>query len=293
MQEPPVSLLKMTDNRIVETKAAKAKVHANLVHNKVNFLGKRQAISQDNGLSQAYPHLHDNLEMLIAYLKHSLQSKKKGVNVLIYGAPGIGKTQLTRVVANKLSVPLYEITSEDEDGDPVDGERRLRACQSAQTFFEKAPALMVFDEAEDVFNNGDDFFGKKSTAQTRKAWMNRMLETNPAPTFWLGNRIRNIDPAFIRRFDWVLELPVPPKSHRERIIRTTCASVLAEPDIKRLAACEELAPAVVNRAAQVVTALSGSCLTSKRYFTYPLKRQSLFIFYLLVAILTFSDSICR
>jgi ATP-dependent Lon protease len=61
----------------------------------------------------------------------------------------------------------------------------------------------------------------------------------------------------------VLELPVPPKSQRERIIRTTCASVLAEPDIKRLAACEELAPAVVTRAAQVVTALSGT-VTSDR-----------------------------
>jgi hypothetical protein len=48
-------------------------------------------------------------------------------------------------------------------------------------------------------------FGKKSTAQTRKAWMNRLLEENPVPTFWLGNSITSIDPAFIRRFDWVIE----------------------------------------------------------------------------------------
>ena len=210
-----------------------------------------------------YPHIGDNLEMLIVYLKHSLLSKRKGVNVLIYGAPGTGKTQLTRVVADQLGMPLYEITSEDEDGDPVDGERRLRACQSAQAFFAKASALMVFDEAEDVFNDGNDIFGKQSTAQTRKAWMNRMLEANTAPTFWLGNRIRNIDPAFIRRFDWVLELPVPPKSQRERIIRTTCGSVLGESDIKRLTACEELAPAVVTRAAQVVNTLTGAVPTER------------------------------
>lgn len=159
-----------------------------------------------------YPHLSDNLDLMLAYLSHSIKTKRNGVNVLVYGAPGTGKTQLTRVLAEQLGMPLYEITSEDDDGDPIEGERRLRACQSGQAFFAKAPALMVFDEVEDVFNDGDGFFGKKSTAQTRKAWMNRMLEANPAPTFWLGNCIHSIDPAFIRRFDWVLEVTVPPKN---------------------------------------------------------------------------------
>lgn len=152
---------------------------------------------------------------------------------------------------------MYEIASEDSDGDPVCGEQRLRAFRAAQAFFKQSPAFMLFDEVEDVFNDGNAFFGKKSTAQTRKAWMNRLLEENPVPTFWLGNSIRSVDPAFIRRFDWVLELPIPPKEQRTKIISNTCGHVLTKATIKRLAACEELAPAVVTRAAQVIGSLQN------------------------------------
>jgi SpoVK/Ycf46/Vps4 family AAA+-type ATPase len=145
------------------------------------------------------------------------------VYIFLYGTPGTGKTQLARVLAQHLACPLYEIASEDDDGDPVEGAQRLRAF---------------------------------STAQTRKAWMNRLLEENSAPTSWLGNSINSVDPAFIRRFDWVIELPIPPKAQRERIIRESCSNILTDKDIRQLAACEDRTPAVVTRAAQVIGSLT-------------------------------------
>ncbi len=203
-----------------------------------------------------YSHLQDSLDFLQPYLQKVLNNRRKGVNVFLYGAPGTGKTQLTRVLAKLLDHPLYEIASEDNDGDPIKGEHRLRAFRAAQAFFRNSPTLILFDEVEDVFNDGNNYFGTKSTAQTRKAWMNRLLEENPIPTFWLGNTIDSIDPAFIRRFDWVLEVPIPPKAQRERIIRQSCSEVLTTQAIERLAACEELAPAVVTRAAEVIGTLT-------------------------------------
>lgn len=200
-----------------------------------------------------YPHLQETLDYLLPYLQQSIIQGRTGVNIFLHGAPGTGKTQLVRVLAEALKVSLYEIASEDIDGDPVVGEQRLRAFRAAQCFFQQNPSLLMFDEVEDIFHNSS--FGAKSTAQVHKAWMNRLLEQNTSPTFWLGNRITSIDPAFIRRFDWVIELPVPPKSQRERIIRQNCGDVLIEPAIQRLAACEELAPAVVNRAAKVIGCL--------------------------------------
>jgi transitional endoplasmic reticulum ATPase len=65
--------------------------------------------------------------------------------------------------------------------------------------------MIVFDEVEDAFNDGDNLFGRKSTAQTRKAWINRMLETNRVPTLWISNSVGCLDAAFIRRFDMVVE----------------------------------------------------------------------------------------
>lgn len=202
-----------------------------------------------------YSHIAPSLEFLVPYLHRVSTNRRKGVNIFIYGTPGTGKTQLARVLAQQIGCSLYEVSSEDEDGDPVQGDQRLRAFRTAQVFFKSRQVFMLFDEVEDVFNDGDGFFGRKSTAQTRKAWMNRLLENNPVPTFWLGNSIESIDPAFIRRFDWVIELPVPPRARREQIIRRHCAQVLNEPGIQRLAACEELAPAVVSRAAGVVGSL--------------------------------------
>ena len=112
--------------------------------------------------------------------------------------------------------------------------------------------MLVFDEVEDVFNDGGGIFGRPSTAKTCKAWINRMLEGNPVPTLWLSNSIHCLDAAFIRRFDMVIELPVPPKKQRAQIIRDACPGLLDSQTLARLAETEALAPAVITRAASVV-----------------------------------------
>lgn len=202
-----------------------------------------------------YSHIQSSLEILRPYLRHATATGRRGVNIFLHGAPGTGKSQLARALADELECELFEVASEDADGDPVNGERRLRAFRAAQSFFAQRQALIAFDEVEDVFNDGDSFFGRKSTAQVRKAWINRMLEENPVPTLWLSNSIRCLDPAFIRRFDMVFELPVPPKTQRERILRESCGDLLDASNISRIAEAENLAPAVVAKASSVVRSI--------------------------------------
>lgn len=208
-----------------------------------------------------YRHIDDSLRILRPYLKKSLQTGRKGVNVYIHGAPGTGKSELARTLAAELECELFEVASEDADGDPVNGEKRLRAYRAAQSFFGQRKALLVFDEVEDVFDDGDGIFGRKSTAQTRKAWINRMLEDNVVPTIWLSNSVRGMDRAFIRRFDVVFELTVPPKKQRERIIRSVCSDTLESKLVSRIADSEHLAPAVVTRAASVARSISDELST--------------------------------
>ncbi len=202
-----------------------------------------------------YSHISPSLEILRPYLRHASMTGRRGVNIFLHGAPGTGKSQLARALADELGCELFEVASEDADGDPVNGERRLRAFRAAQSFFAQRKALIAFDEVEDVFNDGDSFFGRKSTAQVRKAWINRMLEENTVPTLWLSNSINGLDPAFIRRFDMVFELPVPPKKQRERILLENCGDLLDVPSISRIAEAESLAPAVVAKASSVVRAI--------------------------------------
>lgn len=201
-----------------------------------------------------YEHIGASLAVLRPYLEYALRTKRKGVNIFLYGPPGTGKSQLAKVIANELNCELFEIASADEEGNAIDGEQRLRAFRAAQCFFARRKILMLFDEIEDVFNDGSGFFGYKSTGQVRKGWINRMLEENPVPTLWISNS-QDLDPAFIRRFDLVLEIPIPPKKKREQIIRDNGSKLLDTASVARFAELEELAPAVVSRAVSVVRSI--------------------------------------
>ena len=203
-----------------------------------------------------YPHIGASLPVLRHYLRQALASGRKGVNVFLYGAPGTGKSELAKVLAEDIECALFEVAAEDDDGDPINGERRLRAFRAAQSFFAQRRALLVFDEVEDVFNDSGNLFMRKSTAQARKAWVNRMLEANPVPTLWLSNSAECLDPAFLRRFDMVIELPVPPKAQREKIIQSASGGLLDAGAVSRVAESAALAPAVVTRAASVVRSIA-------------------------------------
>lgn len=205
-----------------------------------------------------YAHVEQSLKILVPYLRHVSQSARHGVNVFVHGAPGTGKSQLARALAAELGHELFEVASEDDDGDPVSGEQRLRAFRATQSFFALRQALVVFDEAEDIFNDGGPPYGRRSTAQLRKAWINRILEGNPIPTLWLSNSVHEMDPAFIRRFDMVFELPVPPKAQRKRIVQQLCGDFLDDAHITKIAEMDSLAPALVARAASVVRAIGES-----------------------------------
>jgi SpoVK/Ycf46/Vps4 family AAA+-type ATPase len=204
---------------------------------------------------QDFDHVGESVGLMRAYLMRATETRRRGVNLLVYGAPGTGKTELARMLGGMLGLSLYEIAGEDTSGDAVLGEQRLRAFRAAQAFFAERPVLIAFDEAEDVLSG----YGSKeqSVAQRRKAWLNRALEENPVPTVWLSNSVHGLDPAFVRRFDMVLQMPMPPARMRERIFRTACGNRLSDAVAQRMSRHGSLTPGVVARAASVLDEVAG------------------------------------
>ncbi len=207
-----------------------------------------------------YPHAIEDVELLQGMLTAAMHEQEKGVNILLYGTPGSGKTELARLLAKSIGVNLFEVKTEDEDGDPVNANRRMegyRFCQ--QMLSGDKSSLILFDEVEDIFpSRGFSFFGMEVKSGENKGWINKALEENPTPAIWVCNQISQIDPAFLRRFDYAMELNTPPRSVRLNIVRSRLADTpVSEPFMQRLAEHEELSPAQVTQAAKVLQRMAS------------------------------------
>ncbi len=198
-----------------------------------------------------YSYIKSDLEILMPFLHQALENKQKGVNILLYGLPGTGKTELSKTIADVLGMKLYEISYADSDGDPIEGEARLRLYKTAQALFFNNRTLLMYDEAEDVFESYEGGFFMMPKQQSDKAWINKVLETNNVPTIWITNNIGSIDNAIIRRFDMSIELPIPSKSQRKEIIKKYSNNILNEDEIELLCEHESIAPALISSAVKV------------------------------------------
>lgn len=205
-----------------------------------------------------YSYVQDLINVIKSYLQKVVSSKKNSVNLLFYGPPGTGKTELSRVLSKELGYDLYEVSSEHLDGkQALSGRDRLRSFHVAQCFLKNRNVLLAFDEVEDVFDQFYRPYFNGECSKAIKSWMNRTLENNPVPTIWLSNSVQCMDPAFIRRFDFVFELKVPPQSQRVRILKKHCDGLLSDAHIKRIAEVPHLAPALVTRAASVLRSIQS------------------------------------
>jgi SpoVK/Ycf46/Vps4 family AAA+-type ATPase len=204
-----------------------------------------------------FAHLGELGASLRTYLSEALRTGRKGVNVLLHGPPGCGKTQLVRILGRELGAEVYEVSTEDSDGDAIGSGSRLQALRVAQEFTARRRALLCFDEIEDVFPRPFPFSFGGNRGGFFKGWMNRMLEQNATITFYLTNAVEALDAAYVRRFDFTLELKVPPPATREAQLKDLPVAV-SPPTLARLAEHPQLTPAVIQRAAGVVAAVSAA-----------------------------------
>jgi len=199
-----------------------------------------------------FKHINTDYLRLSHYTKEVCKQGLIGANILIYGPPGTGKTEWVRCLLEELNLKLYEVGINDSNGNPLSGKARISACQLSQKLLEKTQGqCLLFDEIEDIFEENPfaNFFSSSTPRKTNKAWVNQLLETNAVPTFWISNNIQGIDSAYLRRFDLIFELDVPPHSVRKRMLSESLENVsVSEQWLERMASLENLPPAIIQRA---------------------------------------------
>ncbi len=208
----------------------------------------------------AFVHLADETALLTAYLTRVCRQRTPGVNILIYGEPGTGKTEYVRWLAGSLHKVLYQVRATDNHGDVVSGFDRLAYFQLSQRFLQNSDALILFDEIEDVFpQNGLGDFGPfiRRNTSIGKLFINTLLETNRVPAIWITNAVGHIDKAYLRRFDFSFEMGIPPLAARRDIVAKYLRGYrISSQTLHYLAQQEELSPAQIEKAAKVLR-LSG------------------------------------
>ena len=162
-------------------------------------------------------------------LTSAVNNKTKGINILLFGSVGTGKTQFSKLVANKAKIDIYSVSAEIMDKEATRTDR-LNDLVSKQTILSKMDnSCILFDEAEDVMNRGFSEFGSAS-----KAYLNTLIEETPVPIIWTTNNIYNVDPAFLRRMTYTIEFEKLSEDVRLNIWKRTLRKNKLKVDNKRL-----------------------------------------------------------
>ncbi len=202
----------------------------------------------------AFPHLKDEISILNRVFC-GVQDGQKGINVLLYGASGTGKTEFVRAFVAASGAQLFQIAHEVDDTKLNEKQFRFRCYQLAQNLLaKKAQCFILFDEVEDVFP--DEYIpllGRAKGSGRYKAWTNTVLESNSTPAFWLCNEIQQIDPAFLRRFTYAIHFRTPPRAVRHAILVQAFNNTAVRPAwIDQAANNRHLTPALIEQVGKVV-----------------------------------------
>lgn len=212
-----------------------------------------------------FNHLAPDFTLIRRLLQRKGTERRTGLNILLHGPPGTGKTELARTLAVAAGLPIFEIAFETPGGLALQADDRLSRYRFAQALLkQRKECLVLFDEVEEVFHDTRNpllmfLSGGRSSPGTNKGWVNDTLETNPAPSIWVANHIGHIDQAYLRRFTHVLEVAVPPLPVRRNIVNRYVAGTNIRPEwAERIAGIEQLSPAHIESAASAASVLTGS-----------------------------------
>jgi ATP-dependent 26S proteasome regulatory subunit len=144
------------------------------------------------------------------------QSLGKGLNVLFSGISGTGKTMSAEIIAQELQLDLYKIDLSQIVNKYIgETEKNLNQIFTAAA---DANAILLFDEA-------DALFGKRSNvkdahdryANLEVSYLLQKMEEYEGLAILTTNLRNNMDEAFTRRLQFIIDFSLPNEKQRHQI----------------------------------------------------------------------------
>jgi hypothetical protein len=192
----------------------------------------------------AWLHYNDTV-MLDPVLRRKV---KPGCRVLFHGPSGAGKTLAATLLGQEFNRPVYRI-----DLSQVVSKYIGETEKNLEKIFVKAERrnwILFFDEA-------DALFGKRSNVQSAHdkyanqevSYLLQRVEDFPGLVILASNFKSNIDNAFLRRFNAIIDFPLPGPAERYELWQKAMPSTLPvapDVDLKMLADKHELTGSAIN-----------------------------------------------
>ena len=191
----------MCDSKVELSGTIRAIIENDLINTELQIkealLGKKQKSTLK---WTDFDFLENKKDLASKLLSASCKNKKMGINILLYGTVGSGKTEFAKLLANNAQIDMFSVISKQGKKEAL-REERLQDLYSKQAILERTNnSCILFDEAEDVMNRGFSEYGKAS-----KSYLNQIIEKTPVPIIWTTNNILNVDAAFLRRMTYTIE----------------------------------------------------------------------------------------
>jgi hypothetical protein len=167
------------------------------------------------------------LGSISAYLRHrdrvlsewgyeKTVARSQGLKVLFAGESGTGKTMSAQVLAAELGLELFRVDLATIVSKYIgETEKNLDRIFGAA---EGSNAILFFDEADALFGKRSEISDSHDRyANIEVAYLLQKMEGYPGAVILATNYRRNIDEAFVRRLDFVIDYPFPEADDRERI----------------------------------------------------------------------------
>jgi hypothetical protein len=169
----------------------------------------------------------DLLRSISAYLRHRDRvlsdwgydravARTQGLKVLFAGDSGTGKTMAAQVLAAELGLDLFRVDLATVVSKYIgETEKNLERIFAAA---DGSNAILFFDEADALFGKRSEVADSHDRyANIEVAYLLQRMEAYPGAVILATNFKRNIDDAFMRRLDFVVDFPFPEAEDRRKI----------------------------------------------------------------------------
>jgi SpoVK/Ycf46/Vps4 family AAA+-type ATPase len=168
----------------------------------------------------------ENLQLTCTLLRDAESWTARGVSIprslLLIGPPGVGKTQISRTLANESGLTFLAPTTADIKANFL-GQSGNRMKQLFERARSSAPAILFLDELDVIAPDRSLGGGDQLTDEIVGQLLQEMdgIRAHDGHVFLMAatNRFEHIDPAIRSRFSDKLVIPLPDREGRIRLLR--------------------------------------------------------------------------